>query len=255
MNSKMVLGAIVSALVLAGCGTPSKVDKQGYTDEPVFPKVEDVNFATGSFPNLDNLRSIRAGMTRDQLYNLLGRPHFSEGFKVREWDYLFHFDTAQGTQTCQYKILFDKQRIAQNFHWQPAECADILNPAPAQPKTFSLSGDVSFAFGSAVLSAAGTNEVARIARSLDSARDVEHITVSGHTDRIGSAQANQHLSEQRAAAVRQALIGHGLPAARIQAQGYGASKPVVQCDQTVRSELIACLAPNRRVDIEVQARQ
>ncbi len=254
MNSKMILGAVAAALVLAGCGSLSKVDGQGQTDQPVFPQVDKVSFDAGSFPNLDNLRSIRAGMTRDQLYNLIGRPHFAEGFKVREWDYLFHFDTAQGTQTCQYKILFDKHRIAQNFYWQPEACAEVLNAAPAA-KHFSLSGDVSFAFGSAVLSAAGTQEVARIAQALEAARDVERITVSGHTDRIGSAQANQRLSEQRAAAVRQALIGHGLPAARIQAQGHGASQPVVQCDQTVRADLIACLAPNRRVDIAVQARQ
>ncbi|MFA7532611.1 MAG: OmpA family protein [Castellaniella sp.] len=254
MNSKMILGAVVSALVLAGCGSLSKVDGQGHTDQPVFPDITNVNFDAGSFPNVDNLRVIRPGMTRDQLYNLIGRPHFSEGFKVREWDYLFHFDMAQGALSCQYKILFDKQRIAQSFHWQPAECADVLNPAPAA-KSFSLSGDVGFAFGSAVLSAAGAQEVVRIAQALAPVRDVQSITVSGHTDRIGNAQANQRLSEQRAAAVRQALIGHGLPAARIQAQGYGATRPVVQCDQTVRAELIACLAPNRRVDIAVQARQ
>src|SRR5690606_5044560 len=45
---------------------------------------------TGSYPNIDNLRQVGDGITRDQLYDLLGRPHFAEGFRVREWDYLFH---------------------------------------------------------------------------------------------------------------------------------------------------------------------
>ncbi|XOT98610.1 outer membrane protein assembly factor BamE, partial [Alcaligenes pakistanensis] len=78
-------------------------------------------FQTGSYPNIDNLRQVREGVTRDQLYDLLGRPHFAEGFKVREWDYLFHFNTAQGIKTCQFKVLFDQDMLGRSFYWQPSE--------------------------------------------------------------------------------------------------------------------------------------
>src|SRR5690554_5149289 len=159
MSKKLIGAAVLASLAMAGCGTLSQVDQDGYTDEPVFPEVDDVNFKKGSYPNIDNLRQVRDGATRDQLYDLLGRPHFSEGFKVREWDYLFHFNTAEGLKTCQFKVLFDNDKIARNFHWAPAECADILNRgAASQPVApFSLSGDVGFAFGSAILTTAGQN--------------------------------------------------------------------------------------------------
>lgn len=250
MNKKLFSLVLASGLAMAGCGSLSEVDPQGRTDHPVFPEVDDASFRTGSYPNLDNLRQVQDGATRDQLYDLLGRPHFSEGFKVREWDYLFHFNTAQGLKTCQFKVLFDKDLIARSFHWAPEACASILDQAPAKP--FSLSGDVGFAFGSAVLTAAGLSEVRHIASQLKQLDQAPRIAVSGHTDRIGDAALNQRLSQQRAESVRRALVAEGIPAASIQAQGFGKDQPIVQCDQQERGELIACLAPNRRVDIEIQ---
>src|SRR3546814_12185416 len=59
---------------------------------PVFPDLATATFAGGTYPNVDNLRAIAPGMTKDQLYDLIGRPHFHEGvFGVREWNYLFNF--------------------------------------------------------------------------------------------------------------------------------------------------------------------
>src|SRR5690606_11212966 len=115
----------------------------------------------------------------------------------------------------------------QSFYWKPAECADLLNvKAPAKP--FSLSGDVSFAFASAVLTAEGYSAVHNVAEQLKQAPSAQKITVSGHTDRIGDDTANQVLSQQRAESVRQALVAEGIAAASIQAQGFGESRPVVQ---------------------------
>lgn len=256
MSKKLLGAALIASLAVAGCSTLSQVDHDGYTDEPVFPELDDVKFKTGTYPNLDNLRQIGDGMTRDQLYDLVGRPHFSEGFRVREWDYLFHFNTEQGLKTCQFKVLFDNDKIARNFHWAPAECANILNGAsvPAA-KPFSLSGDVGFAFGSAALTPAGLAEIQSIAGQLKQQGQAQRITVSGHTDRIGDAAANQRLSQQRAVSVGRALVAQGIPADAIQAQGFGETRPVVQCEQQDRSSLIACLAPNRRVDITVQGQR
>ena len=129
MHKKLVVAAVFTGMALMGCGSLSDIDRQGITDSPVFPDIEKTTFATGSHPNLANLRSVRAGATRDQVYDQLGRPHFSEGFYVREWDYLFHLDTANGPMTCQFKVLFDTDRIARSFHWLPESCRDIV----AQP--------------------------------------------------------------------------------------------------------------------------
>ena len=62
-------------------------------------------------------------------------PHFAEGmYGVREWDYTFNFRTGQGNAftTCQFKVIFDKDAVAQTFHWQPAACADWMKLAAAQ---------------------------------------------------------------------------------------------------------------------------
>lgn len=71
------------------------------------------------------------------------------------------------------------------------------------------------------------------------------IEVSGHTDTVGEAAANLTLSRDRAQAVREYLIGRGLDAARIQAQGYGETKPVAS-NLTPEGR-----AQNRRVEIRI----
>jgi outer membrane protein OmpA-like peptidoglycan-associated protein len=53
------------------------------------------------------------------------------------------------------------------------------------------------------------------------------LTIEGHTDNVGSAAANQALSDKRAAAVRQYLVSkYAIDAARLKSVGYGATKPV-----------------------------
>jgi len=252
-NGSFIAGGLLLALALAGCGNLSKVSDKGTTDEPVWPKAQDVTFATGSYPDLDDLRLVRPGMTKDQLYNLLGRPHFAEGLAgVREWDYLFHFRTPQGDMTCQYKVLFDKDKLAQSFFWKPEPCADVLKARqPAKPRTYTLGADVLFAFGSATLTSAGLAEVDRLAADLHDQGNVS-VGIVGHTDRIGGEAANQQLSQRRAEAVAARLAARGVPAGRISASGAGESQPVAQCQQTQRQALIDCLAPNRRVEISVR---
>ncbi len=123
----LTLASAGVALALAGCGNLSRVSAAGMTDKPVFPDVQTALLRDGTWPNLDNLRSVHAGMTKDQLYALLGPPHFGEGFVgVREWDYLFHLPAADGGMLCQYKILFDRDKVARSFYWKPEACAGAL---------------------------------------------------------------------------------------------------------------------------------
>lgn len=249
--------SLLVSLTLGACTTLSQVDENGKTHEPVFPERDKTTFEQGSFPNLANLAQVQPGLTRDQLYDLLGRPHYAEGFKVREWDYLFHFRTEEGLKSCQFKVLFDKDRIAQSFYWKPTECAELMTAPVSTPEVaaapFVLSADVGFAFGSAVLTSAGLRELQQFAAQLNQSAQPATIQITGHTDRIGAAQANQYLSEQRAQAVRLALANSGVPSQTMHAKGLGATQPIVFCDQAQHADLIACLAPNRRVEIQMQA--
>ncbi|AZG08338.1 outer membrane protein assembly factor BamE [Pigmentiphaga sp. H8] len=125
------LGALLLSAVLAGCGNLSQVSPEGTTEQAVFPEPGPSADTRGTWPNMDNLRIVRAGMSKSQINDLLGPPHFNEGILgVREWDYLFHMQADGGAMQCQYKILYDKDALARTFLWKPQECADLLNNSP-----------------------------------------------------------------------------------------------------------------------------
>lgn len=89
--------------------------------------------------------------------------------------------------------------------------------------------------------------------NLKQARDLRLLNVSGHADRIGSAHYNQQLSEKRAEALKAWLVERGVDAEKIETFGYGKTLPVKSCREEKGQALVECLAPNRRVVIEVQA--
>jgi OOP family OmpA-OmpF porin len=71
------------------------------------------------------------------------------------------------------------------------------------------------------------------------------VTLSGHTDNVGSDAYNQKLSERRVTAVREYVVKKGVDAGRISGQGFGESKPIA--DNKTREGR----AKNRRVEIKV----
>lgn len=79
---------------------------------------------------------------------------------------------------------------------------------------------------------------------------IDNVTITGYTDRIGTDAYNRKLSEQRAAAVKAYLVGKGIEARRLVAVGKGEADPVAQCNDGNHAALIKCLEPNRRVEVE-----
>ena len=84
------------------------------------------------------------------------------------------------------------------------------------------------------------------------------VVVTGHTDRIGGLQYNMKLSERRAVVVKDALVASGVDQKLIFWEGKGPKEPIPVtkfCDNKMkRKQLIECLAPNRRVTVEVVGR-
>jgi len=105
--------------------------------------------------------------------------------------------------------------------------------------TATFRSEVFFDFDSAAIKPGGYDELRRVADVLNKYPDTT-ITVEGHTDTKGSEAYNQQLSENRAQTVKNALVQMGVAAARIQAVGYGKSRPVSSDD-----------AANRRVTIVI----
>lgn len=242
--SRTLLLAAVS-LSVVGCGNLSKVSPEGTTANPVFPKLSSAKFNTsgtqiGSWPNWENVRQIERGMNKDQLYYLIGHPHFSEGlYGVREWDYVFNYRENGEHKVCQFKVLFDKNMNAQSFYWYPNGCNGN--------SSFSLSGDFLFDFDKDLLTVKGKEVVDSIAKQLkDSSAEI--VKVSGYTDRLGSDSYNLNLSQRRADMVKARLIEKGV-SIQIEAVGYGKANQVKACENVFGKELTNCLRPNRRVEI------
>lgn len=119
----------------------------------------------------------------------------------------------------------------------------------------TLSTKALFDFDKAVLRPDGRAALDRdILAKLKDVQKIELILVTGHADRIGTQAYNQKLSERRADAVRTYLASKGAPKDRVETLGMGKTQPVpgVTCTQRNLKELIACLAPNRRVEVEVK---
>ena len=76
------------------------------------------------------------------------------------------------------------------------------------------------------------------------------LKVAGYADRFGSKAHNDKLSLQRAVAVTKALQAQGVTAARFEVDGLGSANPVKTCTgKKATPAVVACLAPNRRVEI------
>ena len=265
--------ALLALGALGACGNLShKVASDGGSaQELVWPAKDGTTplHKGGTFPLVSELRLIKAGMNKFQITSLIGTPHFSEGIVgVREWNYLFNFrkqGMADVTQ-CEYKILFDEHKLARSFYWQPESCASLLDkPTVAKvvkvvkgtdEEKFTLSSDATFAFNQSdvsSISASGMKQMTELAgKIVDRGVAVSHVHVVGYTDRLGSDAYNQSLSEKRADTVMRVLKENGVSADMLDAKGRGESDPVTTCDEPSRASLIACLAPNRRVEVTVE---
>lgn len=137
--------------------------------------------------------------------------------------------------------------------------APVVIAAPIPPKLetkhFSLKSDVLFNFNKATLKSEGKTELDRLFAEVRNIAPTEgHIKVTGYTDRIGSEAYNKKLSQHRAQSVVDYMVSKGVPADRISAVGLGKSNPVTgsSCNNIKqRKSLIECLAPDRRVEIDI----
>lgn len=130
-------------------------------------------------------------------------------------------------------------------------------PLAAQAKqqcgfSFMLESDQTFAFNQTILNSTAKQQIDRtVLPRLAACKAIADITITGHTDRLGSRQSNLALSEKRAAVVANYLKSKGVDA-RITVRGAGEDEAILSCLEKSQTELIACLAPNRRVLINVQ---
>lgn len=103
---------------------------------------------------------------------------------------------------------------------------------------------IEFNTGSAQLTLSKNKELDQLAEELLNKPSIR-IKIDGHTDNVGNFDANMRLSDERAAAVKAYLVGHGVASSRIQTEGYGSKKPIAKNDtEEGRSK-------NRRVEFTI----
>jgi OOP family OmpA-OmpF porin len=128
-------------------------------------------------------------------------------------------------------------------------------PAPRMPVKVAFSAESLFGFDQAVVLPEGKRQLDKFAADLRGVT-FDTVIVTGHTDRIGAHDYNMRLSTRRADAVKAYLVEtDAIAPDRISDKGVGGSEPVTkpgEClNKKVSKALIACLQPDRRVEIEV----
>lgn len=103
---------------------------------------------------------------------------------------------------------------------------------------------INFATGSAAIPEANKSILDQAAALVQRANQV-HLTVQGHTDSTGNADANKKLSQKRAQAVVDYLVSKGVDPAQLQAVGYGQERP--KADNVTDEGKFR----NRRIEFEV----
>jgi OOP family OmpA-OmpF porin len=122
----------------------------------------------------------------------------------------------------------------------------LLSPLDLAYETHTVSAHMLFDFDKSVLKEAGKAELHRLDELIKSqGMTVRDIDVVGHTDSVGSEVYNQKLSERRAMAVKNYMVGEGIDSSILDVMGKGELQPVSTNDTEEGRAL------NRRVDIHV----
>lgn len=120
----------------------------------------------------------------------------------------------------------------------------------------TLSADALFDFDKATLTGYSKARLDRLTHDIKQVKSLIEVVLVGHSDRLrtdGKHKRNQTLSDKRAKRIKQYLVSKGVPVNKITAKGVGAKEPVVQCsNKPAKSKQIACLQPNRRVEITIR---
>ncbi|HTS81385.1 MAG TPA: OmpA family protein [Myxococcaceae bacterium] len=130
----------------------------------------------------------------------------------------------------------------------PAPVVEPPAPVPALQRAVDAElsqGVIEFDTGRAVLGTGGREVLDRLVTLLQQSPGAG-VEIVGHTDDVGTAEANQVLSEARAAAVKAYLVEHGVAAERLTARGEGEENPAGDNATAAGRQL------NRRIEFRVR---
>jgi len=246
MTRRLVSGVVVGALAAAFAGSlaAQQVDPKSYIPGVAGCNPQNCGYVLSATGTPDN------NVVRSAVYNgsrgLSGNLCYRTGY----------WTPAMAIEACEPDLVPKPPPPAP----PPAVAPPPPHPPPPPPpppavQKITLASKALFDFDKAVVKPEGKAAIdSEIISKLSQVQKLELVLVTGHTDRIGTQQYNQKLSERRADAVRDYLVSKGVPRDKIETLGMGKTQPVpgVVCTMTNFKALVACLAPNRRVEVEVK---
>jgi len=127
--------------------------------------------------------------------------------------------------------------------------APVMEEKPAEPMQTLVSDTKKFALYFDFDSTA-VGDTSNIVNHIGTLSSLQAIKLVGHADPIGSEAYNEQLSKRRAEAVAAKLADAGVDSSKMEIGYLGESSPIANCSGR-GAELIACLRPDRRVDVEI----
>ena len=110
---------------------------------------------------------------------------------------------------------------------------ELPAPPPAPPpvvqieeKKIVITEKIHFEFDKATIRPISFHILDAMADVLKRHPEIAKVQIEGHTDKVGSDEYNQRLSERRAKSVEEYLVQHGVARSRLSAKGFGESKPI-----------------------------
>jgi len=152
-------------------------------------------------------------------------------------------DSRRAIADREYLLLKQKEDAEKKLEALRSKTISVYKDARG---TILSMSDILFEFGKADLKPELKENLAEIAGILKNLLTTATVSIEGHTDNVGKADANKKLSEQRAKAVLDYLVGRGVDKKRLKSVGYGLTKPVAD-NKTEEGK-----AKNRRVELVIK---
>jgi len=159
--------------------------------------------------------------------------------------------TTLATLSHQERSIREQWQREKRFNEAFAEIQNLFHPAEAEVSKQGANlvlrlKTIQFPVGKSFLLPENFELLSRVQKSIG-LFDNPIVTIEGHTDSTGTAQANEKLSMERAAAVEEYLIANRtVPPDHISSKGYGSSRPLA-ANETAQGRAI-----NRRIDVIIK---